>query len=96
MNDPKNPPTTIEEIGIHLFYMGQKIIDLDNTLKDNTKNYASKTELEVLSDDLDATKRRVSKIETKNIVKDTLLWVGLVASAVINIVFVYNLFTGGK
>lgn len=34
-------------------------------------------------------------VKTRNGFKNTLLWVGLVASAIINIVVIYQLFTGG-
>lgn len=37
-------------------------------------------------------KARVAKLETRNNVKNTLLWVGLVASAIINIIGAAHLF----
>lgn len=89
MNELQAPPKTIEEVGIHLFYMAQGIKDLDQTVKDSAKNYATKA----TTDDHE---RRLKKLETKNIVKDTLLWVGLFCSAIINIIFIYNLFSGGQ
>jgi len=36
----------------------------------------------------------IELLKKMNGLKSTLLWVGLVASAIINIVFIYNLFTG--
>ena len=42
MNNLEQPPKTIEEVGIHLFYMAQNMKDLDQTVKDSSKNYATK------------------------------------------------------
>lgn len=89
MNNLESPPKTIEEVGIHLFYMAKAMQDLDQTVKDSSNNYATKA----TTDDHE---KRLKKLEVKNIVKDTLLWIGLVASALINVIFVYNLFSGGK
>lgn len=58
--------------------LGQKIDDL-------------RQQFTPLSDHIEL-KDRVSKIESKNGLKQTLLWVGLVASAIINIVMVAKLF----
>lgn len=70
MNNLEQPPKTIEEVGIHLFYMAQNMRDLDTTVKESAKNYATKDELSEVD-------KRVKRLETKNIIKDTLLWVGL-------------------
>lgn len=47
-------------------------------------------------DDLLALEKRVVRLEGRETLKNTLLWVGLVASAIINIILVYNTFGGGK
>lgn len=88
MNNLEQPPKTIEEVGIHLFYMAKAMKDLHDSVKDSSKHCAQK---EVTDDH----EMRITKLETKNIIKDTLLWVGLVASTIINIIFIYNLFSGG-
>lgn len=89
MNNLETPPKTIEEVGIHLFYLAKSVGDLDASVKEQSKHYATTA----TTDDHE---KRIQKLETKNIVKDTLLWVGLVASAIINIILVYNTFNGGK
>lgn len=89
MNNLETPPKTIEEVGIHLFYLAKSVGDLDASVKEQAKNYATK-------DVTDDHEKRIGKLETKNIIKDTLLWVGLVASVITNIVLIYNLFGGGK
>lgn len=89
MNSNETPPKTIEEVGIHLFYLARSVGELESSLKESSKNYATKS----TTDDHE---KRIAKLETKNIIKDTLLWVGLVASAIINIILVYNTFGGGK
>ena len=38
---------------------------------------------------------RVDKLETKNGLKSTLMWVGLASSAILNIIAVYVIFTKG-
>lgn len=83
------PPTTIKEIGIHLVYMSQKIFDLERLIKESQKTYATKEALSLLEG-------RVTSLENIKNLKNTLLWVGLVASAIINIIVIYQLFSGGK
>ena len=39
------------------------------------------------------TTEEIERLKGRNQVKNTVLWVGLVASAIINIIVVYNLFT---
>lgn len=87
------PPKTIEEVGIHLVYMSQKIGELNSTILKQSATHATKEEVDEFKIDVNA---RLKVLETKNTIKDTLLWFGLVASAVINIVFIYQLFTGNK
>jgi hypothetical protein len=89
MNNLEAPPKTIEEVGIHLFYLTRSVSDLDSSVKEQSKHYAPTS----VTDDHE---KRIGKLETKNVIKDTLLWVGLVASAIINIVLVYQQFGGGK
>lgn len=82
------PPKTIQEVGIHLQYMAEQLQAMSDKLNELTNSFAEKEEMAKLE-------VRVEKLESKNGLKQTLLWVGLVASAIINIVVIYQLFTGG-
>lgn len=44
--------------------------------------------------ELKATQERVTKLESRNLVKSTLVWVTLVASVILNIIAVYTMFRG--
>jgi hypothetical protein len=85
----KNPPTTVREIGIHLVYISQKLVELDQTMKALPNGFASLKDLTELE-------ARVVSLESRQNIKNTLLWVGLVASAIINVVVIYQLFGGGQ
>jgi len=87
------PPTTVKEIGIHIGYMRGDIQSLKYSVEEAAKNYATKEDVAELKTNHDS---RITKLETKQTLKTTILWVGLVASAIINIVVIYQLFTGGK
>ena len=80
------PPKTIEEIGIHLIYMSQELKELKDVVKEMPNGFAS-------IKDLGALATRVTVLENRNNLKNTVLWVGLVASAIINIIALYNIFT---
>ena len=80
-------PTTIKEVGIHIGYMRHDISELKQLMQSLPNGFATK-------DDLNKVDMRVIALEKRNGVKGTLLWVGLVASAIINIVIIYRLFTG--
>lgn len=88
MDKQTKAPKTLEEIGIHLFYMNQEIMELKEAMKEMPNGFAS---IKSLSD----IEGRVIKLEGRDNIKQTLLWVGLVASAIINIVALYNIFTRG-
>lgn len=89
MDEHTEPPTTIKEVGIHIGYMRQDINDLKDLVRSQSGLYAPQRDLEELD-------KRVAKLEGRNNIKDTFLWVGLVASAIINILVIYQLFTGRK
>lgn len=80
------PPTTVKEMGIHLGYLRDDIQELKGIVKDQTTIYATNAGVTALE-------ARVSTLEKRSDLKNTLLWVGLVASAIINIVVIYQLFT---
>lgn len=84
--------------------VNKNITDLVVALREANDNKADKADLEVIrilantkadQKDVDNNTIRIKSLEKFNGFKSTLLWVGLVASAIINIVLVYNLF-GGK
>lgn len=68
--------------------MAEQLQAMSDKLNELTNSFAEKEEMAKLE-------VRVEKLESKNGLKQTLLWVGLVASAIINIVVIYQLFTGG-
>lgn len=80
-------PTTVKEVGIHLAYMSQDISELKHLMEEMPKGFTPLTDHSELKD-------RVAKLENRQDIKNTLLWVGLVASAIINIVALYDKFTG--
>lgn len=87
MNEHNEPPTTIKEVGIHIGYMRNDMADMKKILETMPSAYVTKEEHA-------AHDRRLIALESKNNLKNTLLWVGLVASAIINIIVIYQLFTG--
>lgn len=80
-----DPPVTIKEVGIHIGYMRDDISELKEIIKAMPSGLATKDELLKLD-------KRVVSLESRDNLKQTLLWVGLVASAIINIIVVYQLF----
>lgn len=85
MEEHIESPTTIKEVGIHVGYMREDISELKELIKEMPNTFATKSEVTDL-------RLRVIKLEAKNGIKTTLLWVGLVASAIINIVGAANVF----
>ena len=84
----KNPPTTVKELGIHLVYISQKLAGLEKAMHELPNGFAS-------SKDLSSIDVRLAKLENRQGLKNTFLWVGLVASAIINIIAMYELFNRG-
>ena len=85
--------------------INKNISDLVTALRDANDSKADKSDLEAVrtlvttkadQKDVDNNTIRIKSLEKFNGFKSTLLWVGLVASAIINIVFIYNLFGGGN
>jgi len=83
----EDPPKTVREVGIVLSFMAKDIKSLTDTVSKFPDGFATK-------DALAGVDSRVTKLESRNGIKNTLLWVGLVASAIINIVVIYQLFSG--
>lgn len=86
MNDHIEPPKTVKEVGIHMGYMRDDIRDVKKLIRDLSNGFATK-------EDHARLEARVDVLEKRNGFKQTLLWVGLVASAIINIIVIYNLFS---
>ena len=78
-------PTTIKEVGIHIGYMRADIKELKDIMAELPNGFATIQSQSALE-------ARVAKLESKDNIKNTLLWVGLVASAIINIVALYDKF----
>ena len=53
------------------------------------------TRLETMAVEITNLKQEITKLQSVNNLKNTLLWVGLVASAIINVLVIYQLFTKG-
>ena len=87
MADHLETPTTVKEIGIHLVYMSKELKELKDALNAQHALNATKEELSELE-------KRVVRIETRNNFKATLMWVGLVASLLINLFALFQQLTG--
>lgn len=61
------------------------------------ESHALKVEISLLRNDFNelkkATTGEIERLKGVNQLKNTILWVGLVASAIINVLVIYNLFT---
>ena len=55
--------------------------------------FVTKTESAALKHEIEELRKDVQELQTKKIFRDTILWVGLSASAIINIIALYNIFT---
>jgi ribosome-binding ATPase YchF (GTP1/OBG family) len=75
-----------------IYYMFEEI---KNELKDIKKDYVTKTESAALKSEIHSLRVDIEKLKDRNTLKNTVLWVGLTASAIINIVALYNIFTKG-
>lgn len=82
------PPKTIEEVGIHIGYMGRDISDMKKAIDHLANGFATKEELSDLT-------KRVAKLENRSGLKETLQWVALACTTIISIVSLYALFTKG-
>lgn len=65
-------------------------------LREMKKDYVTKAESQALKQEIEELRGEIKDLRGKKQVKETILWVGLVASAIINVLALYNVFTGGK
>lgn len=95
-------PTRPTEINAELVYYMFDQIQLE--LREIKKEYVTKTESLALKQEIhnlrtdfaeykENNSKELSSLRERKQARDTVLWVGLVASAIINIVALYNLFT---
>lgn len=85
-NEVKNVRADVAEVKKIL---ADGLAGVNKKLDTAASNFVDKSEASALE-------KRVTTLEKRNDLKNTLLWVGLVASAIINIVVIYQLFTGPK
>ena len=86
MTDTK-PKTINAEL---IYYMFDEI---KAELKEMKKDYVTKNESAALKQEIHDLRKEVESLKSKKVLRDTVLWVGLTASAIINIITMYNLFT---
>jgi hypothetical protein len=55
--------------------------------------FVTKTESAALKHEIEELRKEVQELQSKKVFRDTVLWVGLTASAIINIIALYNIFT---
>ena len=89
MTDTK-PKTINAEL---IYYMFDEI---KAELKEMKKDYVTKNESAALKQEIHDLRKEVESLKSKKVLRDTVLWVGLTASAIINIIAMYNLFTKKK
>jgi hypothetical protein len=97
---PDKKPTKSEASDELILY---RLDEIKSEIKDiklhyvtKTESIALKTEITNLREDLNELKKttidEIERLKGRNQIKNTVLWAGLVASAIINIIAVYNLF----
>lgn len=79
-----------QRINAELIYY--QLAEIKTQLQDFKVNYVTKEESLALKEEISELRKDVHDIKDRKQVKETVLWVGLVASAIINIVVLYNLF----
>lgn len=69
-----------------------RLDEIKSQLADFKKDYMTKEESQALKQEIKELRDDVHDLKNKKVFRDTILWVGLTASAIINIVAMYNLF----
>ena len=73
-----------------IYYMFDEI---KAELKEMKKDYVTRTESAALKQEIHDLRKEVESLKSKKVLRDTVLWVGLTASTIIDIIAMYNLFT---
>lgn len=88
----KQPPRTVKEVGIHMGYMSDDIAELKDLLKKMPEGFATKDQILAVQVKISGLEKRLVSLETKGTIKTTLIWIGLVATTLISVFSVYELF----
>lgn len=70
-----------------------RLDEIKSELADIKSNYVTKVESQALKHEIEELRSDVNDLKHKKTLRDTILWVGLTASAIINILALYNIFT---
>lgn len=89
MEDKKVPT----RINVELIYY--QLAEIKTQLQDFKMNYVTKEESHALKQEIAELRIDIADLKSKKQLKDTTIWVGLTASAIINIIALYNIFTKG-
>ena len=70
-----------------------RLEEIKGQLADFKQNYVTKQESHALKVEIQELKVDIHDLKNKKVLRDTLLWIGLTASAIMNIIAMYNIFT---
>lgn len=73
-----------------IYYMFDEI---KHELREIKKDYVTKSESAALKQEIHNLRQEVEQLKGKKQLRDTVLWIGLTASAIINVIALYNIFT---
>lgn len=78
--------------------INKRLDKFETTFVTKSESAALKHEIEELRKDFADYKidnnKQISELRGKKVIRDTVLWVGLTASAIINVIALYNIFSG--
>jgi len=69
-----------------------RLDEIKGQLADFKVNYVTKDESAALKQEIKELRLDVHDLKNKKVFRDTILWIGLTASAIINIIALYNVF----
>lgn len=81
MNDHQEPPKTVKEVGIHLVYMKEDMVELKNLVKELKDGYVTRQEFEEFRTETD---KRFNETKRRTWLQNTLS-----AGAVLTLVATY-------